>query len=326
MYNYLLKSIFSPIFQGIANINRDGLFLYVKNIDSKYIFLSKNICNLSKIEYDDAIGKCDDDFNWGKEQADAFRSDDLYVFTTKKSHTSEYLLSINGGFLWIETEKIPIMTENNEVIGILGIAQDVTYRKTLISSQYKKNNSSTSQRDKTSIVESFREYLKDNDDVQQNKNQVEQLFIRNSLIEQLYNQLIKQSKFSINDFVSLNKELTKVFSQLISKELIIISATEEIETKYYNYLVICLYTMELLKNKTFSEKILINIDKNEIKIMINRAGEKHKINMANTKFLTNYITSDIMNVLDLKLDIFVINDSFLPVAITITLSDKDTIY
>jgi len=89
-------------------------------------------------------------------------------------------------------------------IGILGIAQDVTYRKTLISSQYKKNNSSTSQRDKTSIVESFREYLKDNDDVQQNKNQV----------EQLYNQLIKQSKFSINDFVSLNKELTKVFSQL----------------------------------------------------------------------------------------------------------------
>lgn len=68
--------------------------------------------------------------------------------------------------------------------------------------------------------------------------------------------------------------------------------------------------MELLKNKTFSEKILINIDKNEIKMMINRAGEKHKINMDNTKFLTNYITSDIMNVLDLKLDIFVINDSF----------------
>ncbi|MBK2095042.1 PAS domain-containing protein [Francisella philomiragia] len=326
MYDYLSKSISSPIFQAIANINRDDLFLYVKNIDSKYIFLSKNICNLSKIEYEDAIGKYDDDFNWGKEQADAFKSDDLYVFTTKKSHTSEYLLSINGGFLWIETEKIPIMTENNEVIGILGIAQDVTYRKTLISSQYKKNNSSTSQRDKTSIVESFREYLKDNDNVQQNKNQVEQLFTRNSLIEQLYNQLIKQSKFSINDFVSLNKELTKVFSQLISKELIIISAAEEIETRYYNYLVICLCTMELLKNKTFSEKILINIDKNEIKMMINRAGEKHKINMDNTKFLTNYITSDIMNVLDLKLDIFVINDSFLPVAITITLSDKDTIY
>lgn len=316
MYDYLSKSISSPIFQAIANINRDDLFLYVKNIHSKYIFLSKNICNLSKIEYEDAIGKCDDDFNWGKEQADAFKSDDLYVFTTKKSHTSEYLLSINGGFLWIETEKIPIMTENNEVIGILGIAQDVTYRKTLISSQYKKNNSSTNHRDKTSIVESFREYLKDNDDVQQNKNQV----------EQLYNQLIKQSKFNINDFVSLNKELTKVFSRLISKELIIISSAEEIETRYYNYLVICLCTMELLKNKTFSEKILINIDKNEIKMMINRAGEKHKINMDNTRFLTNYITSDIMNVLDLKLDIFVINDSFLPVAITITLSDKDTIY
>ncbi|XSZ47706.1 hypothetical protein ACP8HZ_05305 [Francisella noatunensis] len=62
----------------------------------------------------------------------------LYVFTTKKSYTSEYLLYINEGFLWIETEKIPIMTENNEVIGILGIAQDVTYRKTLISPQYKK--------------------------------------------------------------------------------------------------------------------------------------------------------------------------------------------
>lgn len=326
MYDYLSKSISSPIFQAIANINRDDLFLYVKNIDSKYIFLSKNICNLGKIEYEDAIGKCDDDFNWGKEQADAFKSDDLYVFTTKKSYTSEYLLSINEGFLWIETEKIPIMTENNEVIGILGIAQDVTYRKTLISPQYKKNNSSTNQRDKTSIVESFREYLKDNDDVQQNKNQAEQLFTRNSLIELLHNELIKQSKCSNDDFVSLNKELIKVFSQFLSKEPIIVNDRKEIKTKYYNYLVVCLCTMELLKNKTLSEKILINIDKNEIKMMINRAGQKHKININNTKFLANYITYNIIKVLDLKLDIFVIEDSFLPVAITITLSDKNTIY
>ncbi len=31
MYDYLSKSISSPIFQAIANINRDDLFLYVKN-------------------------------------------------------------------------------------------------------------------------------------------------------------------------------------------------------------------------------------------------------------------------------------------------------
>ncbi|MBK2064066.1 hypothetical protein FSC774_04145 [Francisella noatunensis subsp. noatunensis FSC774] len=223
MYDYLSKSISSPIFQAIANINRDDLFLYVKNIDSKYIFLSKNICNLGKIEYEDAIGKCDDDFNWGKEQA-------------------------------------------------------------------------------------------------------EQLFTRNSLIELLHNELIKQSKCSNDDFVSLNKELIKVFSQFLSKELIIVNDRKEIKTKYYNYLVVCLCTMELLKNKTLSEKILINIDKNEIKMMINRAGQKHKININNTKFLANYITYNIIKVLDLKLDIFVIEDSFLPVAITITLSDKNTIY
>lgn len=259
MYNYLSKYIPSPILQAIANINRDDLFLYIKDTDSKYIFLSKNICNLSKIEYEDAIGKCDEDFDWGKEQADAFKSDDLYVVTTKKTSYIRIFTIYNGKFLWMETEKIPILEENNEVVGILGIAQDVTYRKTLISSpQYKKTNTNiNNQRDKSSIIESFREYLKDNDYVQRNRNQVGQLFTRNSLIEQLYNELIRQSKCSNDDFVNLNKELIKVFSQLLSKELIIINDSKEIKTKYYNYLVICLCTMELLKNKTLSEKILI---------------------------------------------------------------------
>ncbi|APC91617.1 MULTISPECIES: PAS domain-containing protein [Francisella] len=140
-HNNISRYISSPIFKAIASISSKNTFIYVKSIDLKYVFLGKNMCNLSNLNYHEALGKTDYDFGWGKEQADTFRNDDLFVLNTGKTHISEYLLPIAKKFLWIKTEKIPIFDKNNNVIGILGIAQDVTYRKKILSQKQIVNSS-----------------------------------------------------------------------------------------------------------------------------------------------------------------------------------------
>lgn len=139
--NNLSDYLSSSIFKAIANMSSKSVFIYVKSIDFKYVFLSKNMGNLINLNYHEALGKTDYDFGWGKEQADTFRNDDLFVLNTGKTHISEYLLPIAKKFLWIKTEKIPIFDKNNNVIGILGIAQDVTYRKKILSQKQIVNSS-----------------------------------------------------------------------------------------------------------------------------------------------------------------------------------------
>lgn len=105
MHNDISEYIFSSAFASIANISNSDIFIYLKNLDSKYVFLSNNICKLSNTTHQDALGKSDIDFKWGKKQAKAFRNDDLFVINNKKNHISKYLISNDKNFLWIKTEK-----------------------------------------------------------------------------------------------------------------------------------------------------------------------------------------------------------------------------
>ncbi|APC91615.1 MULTISPECIES: PAS domain-containing protein [Francisella] len=329
MHSNLNEYISSPLFAAVANISSENIYIYVKDTDSKYVFLSKNMCNLNNIQYQEAIGKNDSYFKWGQKQANAFRNDDLFVLNNKKPHISKYLIPKGDEFLWIKTEKIPILNKDDEAIGILGIAQNISYQKMLQPRQAPSVKTSivASRNPAVIVLELLEEYIRNNFKNQSNIYD-EYSFIRNSFIKKLSCELVTKDEQQLHNAINLEKQLKETLSIFIDNRELIIIGTGKVKTKYYIYLIICLCFIELYKNKSLREKILINIDDNTIRLMINRAGEKHKLitenNHTNNKFITNYLTPDIINSLNLHLEIFAIEG--LAAAINLIIDNQDIMY
>lgn len=72
------------------------------------------------------LGKKDSDFNIVENED--FMSDDLYVMTNKKPklNYTETISSKNNDIRILNTSKVPLIDENDNVIGVLGVIQDIT--------------------------------------------------------------------------------------------------------------------------------------------------------------------------------------------------------
>jgi diguanylate cyclase (GGDEF)-like protein/PAS domain S-box-containing protein len=79
---------------------------------------------------EDIIGKTNFDF-YPKEQADAYRADDLEVINSgqPKLGIEEPLLLPSGETAWIETNKAPLRNSSGEIIGLLATYRDITERR-----------------------------------------------------------------------------------------------------------------------------------------------------------------------------------------------------
>lgn len=79
----------------------------------------------------EVIGKVDYELSWTKEQADHYRYDDQQVISSgnSKLHYEEPLNNAAGETIWIETSKVPLLSTQKEVIGVLGIYQDISKQK-----------------------------------------------------------------------------------------------------------------------------------------------------------------------------------------------------
>jgi len=77
------------------------------------------------------IGKVDYDLSWTKEQAELYRYDDRQVIDSgiPKLHYEESLNTSDGKTIWLQTSKIPLRNTHREVIGVLGIYQDISEQK-----------------------------------------------------------------------------------------------------------------------------------------------------------------------------------------------------
>ncbi|APC97233.1 PAS domain-containing protein [Francisella frigiditurris] len=290
------KYLDSPIFNSIRNISSNDVYVFVKDLNSKYIFLSNNLCDLSKLKHNEAVGKKDDEFEWGKAQAEAFKSDDLYVLNTGRSHLSEYLLPFHQ-LLWIKTEKIPIFDEKNKIIGILGIAQDITYKKVLYGKSQQINL--VNHGIQTIMIKILRRFINS--------------FLvngRNSYFKEYISAVISKN-MNFNIPVNLENKLKEDLSTFINNGTLLITSSGITEIYYYNYLVIFLSFAELYQNTTLDEKIFLNIDENIVKLVINRPGKREKIicnEYSDKKLILNTFTKDIMNIFKLNIDIFTVNN------------------
>ncbi len=72
------------------------------------------------------LGKKDSDFNIIENEN--FMSDDLYVMTNKKPmlNYTETISAKNNDIRILNTSKVPLLDENDNVIGVLGVIQDLT--------------------------------------------------------------------------------------------------------------------------------------------------------------------------------------------------------
>jgi len=76
------------------------------------------------------IGKTDYDMPWA-DFADKFRKDDKTVLQTGESllQIEEELVDRNGTHFWAKTNKVPLLNDSDEVIGVLGTFEDITQSK-----------------------------------------------------------------------------------------------------------------------------------------------------------------------------------------------------
>ncbi len=78
---------------------------------------------------EDLIGKDDYQLAW-KEQAELYRTDDLLVIESgiPKLSYDEPQTTPEGNQIWLRTSKVPLLNESNEIIGVLGMYEDITDR------------------------------------------------------------------------------------------------------------------------------------------------------------------------------------------------------
>ena len=81
----------------------------------------------------DVIGHDDYAMAWAA-QADLYRADDLTVIETgqPKLDYEEPQTTPDGGTLWLRSSKVPLKGRHNEIIGVLGVYDDVTDRKAAV--------------------------------------------------------------------------------------------------------------------------------------------------------------------------------------------------
>jgi diguanylate cyclase (GGDEF)-like protein/PAS domain S-box-containing protein len=81
---------------------------------------------------EDVVGKDDFQMGWAA-QAELYRADDRAVMESgvAKLFYEEPQTTPDGRSIWLSTSKIPLVDQNNETIGVLGIYEDITERKNM---------------------------------------------------------------------------------------------------------------------------------------------------------------------------------------------------
>lgn len=81
----------------------------------------------------DITGRNDFDMPWGAKHGEAYRTDDRTVVASGKTkqHFCEPFQDAAGRDLWLDTTKVPLEDANGDMIGVLGIFEDITRRKSV---------------------------------------------------------------------------------------------------------------------------------------------------------------------------------------------------
>ncbi len=104
--------------------------IWLKDVDGVYLSCNPMFERLFGAKEAEIIGKTDYDFV-DKVLADSFREHDRKAMAAGKSSVNEEWLTFAEGGRWglFETSKTPMLDEAGKLVGVLGIAHDITARK-----------------------------------------------------------------------------------------------------------------------------------------------------------------------------------------------------
>jgi PAS domain S-box-containing protein len=117
----------------LANVlaNFPGVVFW-KDAGSVYIGCNKNFSNGAGLSGpSEIVGKTDYDLPWALSEADSYRADDRQVMESRipKLNIIETQLQSDGKIVWYDTSKVPLYDSNGDVIGVLGLSNNITERK-----------------------------------------------------------------------------------------------------------------------------------------------------------------------------------------------------
>jgi PAS domain S-box-containing protein len=111
-------------------INTIPDLIWQKSVDGKFLFVNTRIEDLLGVKEHDIIGKTDYDFA-DKELADVFRENDKKAMSNGVPTVNEELLvfASDKHRELTETTKVPVLSENKNIIGVLGIGRNITEQR-----------------------------------------------------------------------------------------------------------------------------------------------------------------------------------------------------
>jgi PAS domain S-box-containing protein len=106
-------------------------FVFAKGLDRRYTFANKAMVDTYGIPLSGIIGKRSEDVNPGFAESEHFREDDIEVLTqgVTKRIAEEKVYTKDGVEKWLETVKQPVRDDNGVVVGMVGVASDITERR-----------------------------------------------------------------------------------------------------------------------------------------------------------------------------------------------------
>ncbi len=113
-------------------MNNIPQFIFWKDRNSVYLGCNENQAKVAGLSSPkEIVGKTDYDLPWKKEEADFFREGDQRVMDSGvgEYHIIEPQLQSDGKQAWLDTNKVPLLDKDGNVIGILGTYEDITERK-----------------------------------------------------------------------------------------------------------------------------------------------------------------------------------------------------
>lgn len=104
--------------------------IWLKDINGIYLFCNKAFERLYGVEESEIVGKSDYDFV-DKDRADFFRTHDMIAINARSSvvNEEELIFKQDGYGGLFETIKTPFYNAKNEIVGVLGIARDISKRR-----------------------------------------------------------------------------------------------------------------------------------------------------------------------------------------------------
>jgi len=106
-------------------------FVFAKGKDRRYTFANKAMVDTYGIPLSEIIGKRSEDLNPGYAVSEHFKTDDIQVLNDgiTKRIAEEKVYTKDGVEKWLETIKKPVRDDSGDIVGMVGVASDITLRR-----------------------------------------------------------------------------------------------------------------------------------------------------------------------------------------------------